>query len=455
MIGDSVCLVEQTERLKDQAIGALIVTVVAVAYVAYFVYGQVPDYKLYVWVATVIAVNLYLVAWIISIHRSVITRANVKKFVIAYQIEAVVHGFSWGYLPFLLSQSTGMDTQLFAYYVICSMAAGAIATTGMIYRIYLSYMLPMMLPIVIDQILFTDIVIFSGNTSTISLFLIYIIAMSILSYRHYQSVMKSIVYSKRNDDLVRELRKEYQRAEEASHAKSRFLANMSHELRTPLNAVIGYSELIEEEAQESGAGRISDDAEKIRVSGKHLLKLIDDVLNLSRLDAGKLIVNYERINVGQMINAITPELNKEVALNNNSLEIFIEPGLEEFDSDIQMLERIIMSLISNSAKFTNNGKIKFTLEQRLHKTVPQICLQVVDTGIGMDEKQQEILFDAFRQADESSTRKYSGMGLGMAICQSFVKLLGGTIEVDSTPGTGTRIYICFPKAARVELNNAS
>jgi len=450
---DSVYLIEQTERLKEQAVGALVATIVVVGYVFYFVYGQVPATTLYAWVAVVLAINVYLAVWIISVNRSAITADNVDKFVVAYQFEAVIHGLSWGYLPFLLSQSGDIDTQLFSYYVICSMAAGAIATTGMIYRIYISYMLPMMLPIVINQILFTDAKLFAG--STIGLLVIYIIAMLMLSYRHYESVLKSIVFSRRNEELVQDLRQEYERAEESSHAKSRFLANMSHELRTPLNAVIGYSEIIEDEAAESGVDRIADDAEKIRVSGKHLLKLIDDVLNLSRLDAGKVDISYACVNVANMINNITPVLNEHSAVNNNALEVRIETDVQKLDTDVFLLEKIIINIISNSAKFTKNGRIKIQVEQQSRNTLQHICFVVEDTGIGMDEEQRSILFDAFRQADESSTRKYGGMGLGMAISQRYVHLLGGTIEVDSEPGKGSRICVCLPKDAPVELKDVS
>lgn len=452
MQGDLINLVEQTERLKEQAVGALIATLVVVGYIVYFVSAQVDAVQLYSWVSVVLAINVYLVIWIVTIKRIGITLANVKKIVISYQIEAVAHGLSWGYLPFMLAQSSDINMQLFSYYVICSMAAGAIATTGMIYRIYISYMLPMMLPIVIQQVLSTDVQIFAGSTT--GLLVIYIVAMLMLSYRHYESVLKSIVISQRNDELVQDLRLEFERAESASQAKSRFLANMSHELRTPLNAVIGYSEIIEEEASESGAERIANDAEKIRVSGKHLLSLIDDVLNLSRLDAGKVVVSSVDIDVKRMVEELTPALLEKAEQNNNRFELLVDNGTEELVSDIHLLEKVIMNLISNSAKFTKDGLIRLHVQNQLRNNVPHTCFIVEDTGIGMDKQQQEILFDAFRQADESSTRKYGGMGLGMAVSQRFVQLLGGIIEVESEPDKGSRIYICLPQMAGAEIKDA-
>lgn len=453
MQASKINLIEQAERLKEQAIGALVATLVVVGYVVYFIDDQIEPVKVYTWVAAVLAVNVYLAVWIVFIYRTGITLDNVRTYVITYQLEAVAHGFSWGYLPFMLAQSHDINTQLFSYYVICSMAAGAIATTAMIYRIYISYMLPMMLPIVIDQVFFTEAQIFAG--STVGLLVIYIVAMLMLSYRHYESVLKSIVFSRRNDELVKDLRQEYERAEEASQAKSRFLANMSHELRTPLNAVIGYSEIIEEEASESGAERIAADAEKIRVSGKHLLSLIDDVLNLSRLDAGKVIVSCNALDVRRMVDELKPVMEDFLQHNNNKLEIYISNDINVITSDHHLLEKIILNLISNSAKFTQNGQVRLRVISELRNDINNVCFIIEDTGIGMDKKQQEILFDAFRQADESSTRKYGGMGLGMAVSQKFVQLLGGTIEVESEPGNGSNISVCLPHIIPVEWKNAS
>jgi len=453
MQSGKVNLIEQTERLKEQAIGALVATLVVVGYVVYFIDNQIEPVKVYAWVAAVLAINAYLVVWIVSIYRTGITHDNVKKYVVSYQMEAIAHGFSWGYLPFMLAQSPDIDTQLFSYYVICSMAAGAIATTAMIYRIYISYMIPMMLPIVIDQVIFSDAQIFAG--STVGLLVIFIVAMLMLSYRHYESVLKSIVFSRRNDELVQDLRQEYERAEEASQAKSRFLANMSLELRTPLNAVIGYSEIIEEEASESGAERIAEDADRIRISGKHLLSLIDDVLNLSRLDAGKVVISSKAIDIRRMIDELTPAIEEYSRHKNNKLEILISEDVEILESDQHLLKKIILNLISNSAKFTQNGMIRLRVISHLRNDINNVCFIIEDTGIGMNKKQQEILFDAFRQADESTTRKYGGMGLGMAVSQKFAQLLGGTIEVESEPDKGSTISVCLPQIFPVEYQDAS
>ena len=439
--------------MKEQSPGALVATLAVVAYVVYFVQGQVPPFMLFAWVSAVVAVNIYLLVWIMTANRTGVNPANVNKFVVSYQVEAVAHGLSWGSLPFLLSYSVDIDTQLFAYYVICAMAAGAIASTGMIYRLYISFMLPMMLPVVIEQIFFADLQVFAG--STIGLLVIYIVAILMLSFRHYESVLKSIMFSQKNEELVRDLRVEYIRAEEASHAKSRFLANMSHELRTPLNAVIGYSEIIEDEANESGAERIASDAEKIRVSGKNLLKLIDDVLNLSCLDAGKVVFRRSSIDIPLFIKNITPGLKKHADINKNELVVMVDEDVSQLGSDENLLEKIITNIVSNSGKFTRHGKIKLHVQIQIRNTVPNICFLVEDTGIGMDEDQQDILFDAFRQADESSTRKYGGMGLGMAISHRYVQLLGGTIEVESELGKGSQLCICLPNNVPVDLKDAS
>jgi len=214
-------------------------------------------------------------------------------------------------------------------------------------------------------------------------------------------------------------------AEDASRAKSAFLANMSHELRTPLNAIIGYSEMIEEEIQDTGQIQNIQDVQKIESAGKHLLALINDVLDLSKIEAGKMGLHLENFDVAAMVKEMAATLQPTIAKNSNTL----------MRSDITKVRQILANLLSNACKFTDHGTISVTADRT--KDQQWIRFRVADTGIGISEKQQENLFKEFAQADVSIARKYGGTGLGLAICHRFAQLMGGSIHVESDLGKGS------------------
>ncbi|AFY80933.1 PAS domain S-box protein [Oscillatoria acuminata] len=239
-------------------------------------------------------------------------------------------------------------------------------------------------------------------------------------------------------------------AEAANEAKSMFLANMSHELRTPLNAIVGYSEILEEEAEEVGVPDFIPDLKKIQFAGKHLLSLINDILDLSKIEAGKMDIYLETFEVTHVITAAVATIHPLVQKNGNHLQVNAPPQLGQMYSDLNKVRQVLLNLLSNAAKFTKNGTI--TLEVKLipdpvsppHSYPDWIEFRVIDTGIGMTSEQMEQIFKAFTQADPSTTRQYGGTGLGLAIGQRFCEMMGGEISVSSELGSGATFTVRLP-----------
>ncbi len=237
-------------------------------------------------------------------------------------------------------------------------------------------------------------------------------------------------------------------AEEANKAKSQFLANMSHELRTPLNAIIGYSEMLQEDI---GAGidpQFEDDLKRIHAAGTHLLTLINDILDLSKIEAGRMDLYLEDIPLPALLEDIAGTIAPIVQQNRNRFTMDLEGAPERIHSDLTKLRQIVLNLLSNAAKFTEDGHIRLTVRSQRRDGQDGLLLQVSDTGIGMEPEQIERLFEAFTQADASTTRRYGGTGLGLAITRRFVHMLGGDIHVESRPGAGSTFTVWLPAHSR-------
>jgi signal transduction histidine kinase/DNA-binding NarL/FixJ family response regulator len=233
-------------------------------------------------------------------------------------------------------------------------------------------------------------------------------------------------------------------AEEASRAKSTFLANMSHELRTPLNAIIGYSEMLEEEAQDSSSVETVQDLQKIKSAGKHLLALINDVLDLSKIEAGKMSLHLETFEVSGMIEEIVTTLQPAIRKNSNTLRVRLADEVGMMEADITKVRQILFNLLSNACKFTDHGTISMDVDQSTEEGLDWLRFRVTDTGIGISAKQKENLFQEFAQADTSIARKYGGTGLGLAITHRFVQLMKGRIGVESQLGEGSTFTVHVP-----------
>ena len=249
-----------------------------------------------------------------------------------------------------------------------------------------------------------------------------------------------------------ELARLYRDLVAASEHKSAFLANMSHELRTPLNAIIGYSEMLYETAQDEGQEAFLPDLEKITHAGRHLLSLINDILDLSKIEAGRMEIYLEEVDLPTLVNEVRSIVEPLAAVNRNRLEIDCPQALPPLRTDRTKLKQSLLNLLSNASKFTEGGRLSLIFAA----ADSEIFFMVRDSGIGMNEEQLGRLFQAFSQADPSTTRRYGGTGLGLAITKRFCEMLGGRITVESTPGEGSTFTIVLPleQPAAVEARSA-
>ena len=223
------------------------------------------------------------------------------------------------------------------------------------------------------------------------------------------------------------------KAEAASLAKTQFVSNMSHELRTPLHAILGYAEIIEEDAARLEESTIQQDAGRVVHAGRHLLQLINAVLDLDKIEAGRMELSLQSVDVARLLQEATDTVTPLVARNENRIFSFVESSVCMIRTDRRLLFQCLLNLLSNAAKFTQNGRI--TLKAECEGSVLRI--EVTDTGIGMTEATIARLFQPFVQADGSITREYGGSGLGLAITQRFAHLMGGDVTVTSKPGAGS------------------
>ena len=233
-------------------------------------------------------------------------------------------------------------------------------------------------------------------------------------------------------------------AEEANRAKSQFLANMSHELRTPLSAVIGYSEMLEEEVEELGQEHLLDDLSKIKSNARHLLSLINDVLDISKIEANKMELFAETFDIADMITDVGATVGALMEKKSNRLIVAGADGLGTMHSDVVKVRQILINLLSNAAKFTESGEITLSAERVPSAAGDEILFRVRDTGLGMTAEQLSRLFQRFSQADISTTRRFGGTGLGLAITKAFTGMLGGRVNVASEPGRGSTFEIAIP-----------
>jgi signal transduction histidine kinase len=245
--------------------------------------------------------------------------------------------------------------------------------------------------------------------------------------------------------LVAELRLTQRRAEEATRAKSDFLASMSHELRTPLNAIILYSELLQEEAEDDGGNKGSiTDLQKIQSAGKHLLSLINGILDLSKIEAGKMALARESFDVREMVEELLDTVGPLVRRNNNTLTVHWGDGVGTMNSDLMKTRQILLNLLSNAGKFTRDGAVTLGVARQTEGARVFVEFTVTDTGVGMTLAETEKIFDAFTQADVTTTRKYGGTGLGLALVSRFCELMNGSVSVQSRPGEGSRFTVRLP-----------
>jgi two-component system sensor histidine kinase/response regulator len=241
-----------------------------------------------------------------------------------------------------------------------------------------------------------------------------------------------------------QLRITQQQAESATRAKSDFLASMSHELRTPLNAIILYSELLQEEARDHQQAGTMKDLERIHSAGNHLLGLINGILDLSKIEAGKMTLALEQFDVRAVVTDLASTVAPLVQKNANTLVVHCPDDVGPIHSDLLRTRQILLNLLGNAAKFTRQGTITLEVARRIEGEAVNVVFVVTDTGVGMTEDQQRKIFEPFTQADVRTTRKYGGSGLGLAIVARFCSLMGGRVSVESQLGRGSQFTVVLP-----------
>ncbi|HYE49333.1 MAG TPA: response regulator [Azospirillaceae bacterium] len=239
-------------------------------------------------------------------------------------------------------------------------------------------------------------------------------------------------------------------AEAANRTKSQFLANMSHELRTPLNAIIGYSEMLLEDAEADGNEAAADDLRKIVTAGRHLLSLINDVLDLSKIEAGKLDLCWETLEVRPLVEEVAVTMAPLAERNGNRFEVHVAPEVSTLHTDGMRVKQALLNLLGNAFKFTHSGLVRLDVRLEPFEGVPAVRFDVTDTGIGISPDQAARLFESFNQADSSTTKKYGGTGLGLAISRRLCRMMGGDIQVESEVGRGSTFTILLPLVPRPE-----
>lgn len=247
------------------------------------------------------------------------------------------------------------------------------------------------------------------------------------------------------DEADRKLRRALEQANSASQAKGAFLANMSHELRTPLNAVVGYSELIMEEDPATPVAQSRADLERIRASGLHLLRIINEILDLSKIEAGAVSVYVQREPLQELTDAVMSIVRHSIERNGNTHRLVLPPQAVLLETDCQKLRQVLINLLSNAAKFTRDGRVDLRISSfRGRRGEARLRFIVEDSGIGIPSQDLDRIFDAFSQADNSPTRQFQGTGLGLSISRHYVEMLGGKIQATSEPNVGSTFSFDIP-----------
>ncbi|HEY4077517.1 MAG TPA: ATP-binding protein, partial [Rhizomicrobium sp.] len=291
---------------------------------------------------------------------------------------------------------------------------------------------------------------------------VYVAFIALLTQRNVKRARAAVLLMEERNRLLAELvaaklesDRGREKAEAASVAKSQFLANMSHELRTPLNAIIGLSDMLVNNAARFGTEKALEPIRRVHRAGTHLLALINQVLDLSKIEAGKLELNLETVCVAPLVDEVVGTARPLAEQNKNQLTVDCPPGLPAIDVDAMRLRQILLNLLSNACKFTKGGNVSLRVIRLMHEGQAFIEFAVTDTGVGMTPEQMERLFEEFSQADATTARQYGGTGLGLAITRRLCQMMGGEVSVTSEMGKGSTFTVRLPVAAPIDAREPS
>ncbi|MGO8919506.1 MAG: sensor histidine kinase [Stellaceae bacterium] len=355
----------------------------------------------------------------------------------------ILSGAFWGLFGVSFYLIDDAEIRGVALLILASMLASGTIFYSAHLRAHHGYVLACALPIAAASFLHatTSSVLFGCVTFA------YIALIIRAAHSFNRGVGRTIRLQFENAALVDGLKSAKESAENANRSKSQFLATMSHELRTPLNAVIGYSEILLEDAAGDGSGeeRIAD-LRRIHTAGRHLLSLVNDVLDLAKIEAGRMEMMAAPVDLRGFLDEVVTTALPLVERNSNELQIRCAGDAGIIIGDATKLRQIILNLLSNSAKFTSKGRITLSVAREYYAGAEWISIAVADTGIGIEPEALGRLFTAFTQADASTSSKYGGTGLGLALSQRLARLMGGDITAESEPGHGSCFTLSLPTA---------